>query len=754
MAKLKYRDSEGNFHVISTSSAGGADIPVVASEQELENLSQSRGGVAVILSDNTIAKESCHPMDLYQVSGADIELAVTGQPLPDECSPMSGIDIDDSIIVEDFQGGVRFVFGSKSNLLAQFFGLEITDEGQVVILQGETSEHLIATVDPSTGVITKFQEEIDAINELLAQVEDLVWVYGWVPGEDGIESSNPIYQEIFRQALPYIVVLKNIILPGVTSFRIKGDADYRHLDSDVIRVLDQSLLRAIDSIKMPVGSTIKVFVDEHTEYDTDWFEFTGAIGEGADADVSNATIIDDIEFTGTTILDQDLAVFVPTITICSEDLTSILQLVWSVSDSSQLEVVAVYNDGNPIYLLHEGVWNEEGITYVKELLNSGCNRLAQVSKGGNQNLYNPETGICTYKDLDGEAAQMLQTYLSITLTCYVSVKANARTFPATIETYERYPDAWKKQEVMASTVKQWTEETMYSELPPSTELVYATFMEFGELLNGKQATLVSGTNIKTINNQSILGSGNIDIQGGSGTVDSALSTSSTNPVQNKVVTEALNNKVSVVSGKGLSTNDYTTSEKNRLAGIETGAQVNVQSDWNATSGDAFIKNKPTFATINGQRIDQGGNIELGGQDEDLDNDTLNDIVAFLEGTNTEQTLAGIIENLQAQIQQKQDTLVNGLNLKTINNQNLLGGGNIDTSLEVEDTIKENSTKPVQSQAIKKYVDDKVEEIVNIGSLATITAVDTTSEVDSLETLLDEISGETIQMINLINGEII
>lgn len=35
-------------------------------------------------------------------------------------------------------------------------------------------------------------------------------------------------------------------------------------------------------------------------------------------------------------------------------------------------------------------------------------------------------------------------------------------------------------------------------------------------LNNKQATLVSGTNIKTINNQSILGSGNITISGGSG----------------------------------------------------------------------------------------------------------------------------------------------------------------------------------------------------------------------------------------------
>jgi hypothetical protein len=45
---------------------------------------------------------------------------------------------------------------------------------------------------------------------------------------------------------------------------------------------------------------------------------------------------------------------------------------------------------------------------------------------------------------------------------------------------------------------------------------YYTKTETNTLLNGKQATLVSGTNIKTINNESLLGSGNIDIQGGGG----------------------------------------------------------------------------------------------------------------------------------------------------------------------------------------------------------------------------------------------
>jgi len=81
------------------------------------------------------------------------------------------------------------------------------------------------------------------------------------------------------------------------------------------------------------------------------------------------------------------------------------------------------------------------------------------------------------------------------------------------------------------------------------------------------------------------------------TVDTAMSASSTNPVQNKVITDALANKVDKVTGKGLSTNDYTTTEKNKLAGIAEGAEVNVQSDWNATSGDAYIKNKPSLATV-------------------------------------------------------------------------------------------------------------------------------------------------------------
>lgn len=80
------------------------------------------------------------------------------------------------------------------------------------------------------------------------------------------------------------------------------------------------------------------------------------------------------------------------------------------------------------------------------------------------------------------------------------------------------------------------------------------------------------------------------------TVDSSFSSTSTNPVQNQVINTALNGKVDKVTGKSLSTNDFTSELKTKLEGIATGAEVNVQVDWNETNSgsDAFIKNKPTI----------------------------------------------------------------------------------------------------------------------------------------------------------------
>ena len=43
--------------------------------------------------------------------------------------------------------------------------------------------------------------------------------------------------------------------------------------------------------------------------------------------------------------------------------------------------------------------------------------------------------------------------------------------------------------------------------------------------------------------------------------------------------------------------NYTVAEKEKLAGIAEGAEANVNADWNATSGDAQILNKPTNVSV-------------------------------------------------------------------------------------------------------------------------------------------------------------
>lgn len=75
------------------------------------------------------------------------------------------------------------------------------------------------------------------------------------------------------------------------------------------------------------------------------------------------------------------------------------------------------------------------------------------------------------------------------------------------------------------------------------------------------------------------------------------------------VDSKLDTKVDKVSGKQLSTNDYTNDDKTKLAGIAAGAEVNVNADWNAESGDAQILNKPTIITE--EQVDQKINAAIG-----------------------------------------------------------------------------------------------------------------------------------------------
>ena len=74
------------------------------------------------------------------------------------------------------------------------------------------------------------------------------------------------------------------------------------------------------------------------------------------------------------------------------------------------------------------------------------------------------------------------------------------------------------------------------------------------------------------------------------------------------ITSLRNTKVDKVSGKGLSTEDFTTTLLNKLMGIASGAEVNVQADWitTNTNDDSFIKNKPLVPTRTSELTNDSG----------------------------------------------------------------------------------------------------------------------------------------------------
>ena len=62
---------------------------------------------------------------------------------------------------------------------------------------------------------------------------------------------------------------------------------------------------------------------------------------------------------------------------------------------------------------------------------------------------------------------------------------------------------------------------------------------------------------------------------------------------------------------GTTNKAFTSTEKTKLAGIAAGAEVNVNADWNATSGDAQILNKPDIPSKTSDLTNDSGFITTG-----------------------------------------------------------------------------------------------------------------------------------------------
>lgn len=157
--------------------------------------------------------------------------------------------------------------------------------------------------------------------------------------------------------------------------------------------------------------------------------------------------------------------------------------------------------------------------------------------------------------------------------------------------------------------------------------------DFTDALLAKLNGIEAGAQVNTVtgvkgNSESTYRTGNINITKaniGLGNVDN---TSDANKPISTATQTALDNKVDKVTGKGLSTNDFTTTEKNKLSGIEAGAQVNTitgvkgnaESSYrtgNVNLTPANIGAVPTSRTVNGHAL--SSNVTVTASDVGLGN---------------------------------------------------------------------------------------------------------------------------------------
>lgn len=234
-------------------------------------------------------------------------------------------------------------------------------------------------------------------------------------------------------------------------------------------------------------------------------------------------------------------------------------------------------------------------------------------------------------------------------------------------------------------------------------------------LSGKQDKLTSGTNIKTINNQSILGSGNIDIQGGgsesvawgdiTGKPDfKAVATSgSYDDLTNK---PAIPTKTSDLTNNSGFVNDYQLSGKqDKLVSgtsIKTINNESILGSGNITT--ASQSELTNLATTVGNQVSaitalNTAVFKNGDNQFDVVNGRIDGVSSVLDSALTD------IENVETAVADKQNTLVSGTNIKTVNGNSLLGSGNIEIggSGTIDTEMSDSSTNAVQNNIITQNI---------------------------------------------------
>lgn len=231
--------------------------------------------------------------------------------------------------------------------------------------------------------------------------------------------------------------------------------------------------------------------------------------------------------------------------------------------------------------------------------------------------------------------------------------------------------------------------------------------------------------VKSVNNITPDSNGNVTVNVGSGgetggniTIDSALSSTSTNPVQNKVLYAALNNKldkngtatyavrdssgniISSTYAKKTDLNSYVKSINNvkpdsagnvNISSSGGGSNITVDATLSGTSNNA-IANKAVYAALN-NKLDKNGTAAAATK---ATQDSYGNVIVNTYARKSD--LSGYVKTIN---NQEPDTNGN-INIST-------GGGGTGTNITVDSTLSSTSTNPIANKAVYAAVNNKLDK---------------------------------------------
>lgn len=204
-----------------------------------------------------------------------------------------------------------------------------------------------------------------------------------------------------------------------------------------------------------------------------------------------------------------------------EEITNLIGQISSIS-FEVVDQLPASGESNKIYLVPKtsgGVTQDGYNEYV--WFNSGWERIGSTDIDLSRYATIDQMTSAISTAVAGLASEEFVTGSISTATADMATNASVAAKLAGYVTNESLTttlNGYALSSAIPTSLSQLTNDAGFATLTEVSSLLadYVKSNDLTSLLAGKQDTLVSGTNIKTINGQSILGEGNIEIQGGSG----------------------------------------------------------------------------------------------------------------------------------------------------------------------------------------------------------------------------------------------